>query len=380
MSAQSNGGEPLAGLRICFLAGTLGQGGAERQLFHMLDQLQRAGARVTLLCLTQGEFWERRIVELGVPCIWVGQKKSRLRRLFRIFQELRRDRPDIVQSQHFYTNLYAAVAGRASGLPAIGAIRSNVFGEVRDNGRVLGNLCLHLPHLLAVNSSAAIENALTRGIAPGKLWLVPNAVDVDRFHPDANKCAGKRDGAFQILSAGRMDALKRFDLVLRVIDRLRREARVPIRAVLAGDGPLRSSLEKQAAELNLLDCVEFRGQVADLAPLYRESDALLLASDQEGTPNVILEAMASGLAVVATAVGGIPGIITSGKNGFLAPPGEEEGLVNALLRLTESDTLRAEIGGQARAFAAASHAPSSVLTALGGLYRAALGFGAGSGT
>ena len=121
------------GLRICFLAGTLGQGGAERQLYYMLEELQQAGLRVTLLCLTQGEFWERRITELGVRCVWVGQKQSRLWRLFRIFQELRQERPDIVQSQHFYTNLYAAVAGRILGLPTIGAIRSDVFGEVRDN-------------------------------------------------------------------------------------------------------------------------------------------------------------------------------------------------------------------------------------------------------
>lgn len=375
MSAQSNGGEPLAGLRICFLAGTLGQGGAERQLFYMLDQLQRAGARVTLLCLTRGEFWERRITELGVRCVWVGQKKNRLWRLLRIFRELRRDRPDIVQSQHFYTNLYAAVAGRALGLPTIGAIRNNVFGEVRDNGPILGRLCLYLPRYLAANSAAAIRNAISMGVARDKLWLVPNAVDIERFHPAARISSG----VFRILSVGRMHAQKRVDLVLRVLAQLRSRTSVPMRAMLVGDGPLRASLEKQAAQLGLLDWVEFQGAVDDVAPLYRESDALILASDHEGTPNVILEAMASAVAVVATAVDGVPALITSGQNGILAPPGGEDGLVNALLRLTEDPALRDRLGSAARTFVAANHSPSSILETLGRLYRAVAGFGAGRG-
>jgi len=337
----------------------------------MLEQLQRAGLRVTLLCLTRGEFWERPIRELGVRCVWVGQKQSRLWRLVQICKEIRRARPDIVQSQHFYTNLYAAFAGRALGLPAIGAIRNNVFGEIRANGSVLGRLCLHLPRHLAANSSTGIQNAVFLGVPREKLWLVPNAVDIDRFRPETVKSSGP----FQILGVGRMHPQKRFDRVLRVLAQLRSRTSAPIRAVLVGDGPLRASLEKQAADLNLLDCVEFRSAVADIAPLYRESDALILASDHEGTPNVILEAMASELAVVATAVDGVPALITSGQTGFLTASGDEEGLANALLRLMEEPALRRHLGAQARTFVATNHAPSNVLKSLEGLYNAALGLG-----
>jgi len=344
-------------------------------LFYMLEQLRQAGLRVTLLCLTQGEFWERPIRELGVCCVWVGQKQSRVRRLVQIYKEIRRARPDIVQSQHFYTNLYAAFAGRALGLPTIGAIRNNVFGEIRGNGRVLGRLCLHLPRHLAANSSAGIQNALSLGVPREKLWLIPNAVDIDRFQSGANK----HSGPFQILGVGRMHSQKRFDRVLRVLAQLRSRTSVPIRAVLVGDGPLRSSLEKQAGDLNLLDCVEFRGIVADAAPLYREADALILASDHEGTPNVIMEAMASELAVVATAVDGVTALITSGRNGLLTPPGDETALVNALLSLMEDPPLRDRLGAQARTFVATNHAPSTVLKALERLYNAALGLSAGTG-
>src|SRR5262249_3601219 len=71
----------LAGLDICFIAGTLGQGGAERQLFYMLKALKENHSRVRLLCLTQREFWESRVEKLGIEIIWVGEHESRARRL-----------------------------------------------------------------------------------------------------------------------------------------------------------------------------------------------------------------------------------------------------------------------------------------------------------
>ena len=91
----------LNDLRICFIAGTLGQGGAERQLFYILQSLQRVGAKPHLLTLTKGEYWEKKIRQLEVPVTWVGRKQSRLRRMTRIVMEVRRQRPDLVQSHHF---------------------------------------------------------------------------------------------------------------------------------------------------------------------------------------------------------------------------------------------------------------------------------------
>lgn len=359
----------LSGLRICFLAGTLAQGGAERQLYHILEQLHRSGALVSLLCLTKGEFWEKRIADLGVPCIWVGQKQNRLYRLWKIYQELRRIRPAIVQSQHFYTNLYAAAAGRALGIPTIGAVRSDVYLEIQSNGRILGTACLRFPHFIAANSAAAIENAVRSGVARNRLWLIPNAVDTMRFHPAAS---AERSGLFRILSIGRMDALKRFDLVLKATARLRRLTGIATRLVLAGDGPLRKTLERQAAELGLSDTVEFPGAVADTAPLYRQADVFVLASDREGTPNVVLEAMASGLAVVATAAGGIPGLIANGENGILIPVGGEDELADALKSLSTDIERRRSLGDQAVDFVERIHAPEGVARALERLYQTAL--------
>src|SRR5882762_5849080 len=171
----------LANLKVCFIAGTLGQGGAERQLYYILRALHQSGASARLLCLTRGEFWEQKIRELGLSVTWVGQRGSKLLRLSRIVAALREQRPDVLQSQHFYTNLYAVAAARALGLREVGAIRCDGTSEVRDHGVVGGYLSLRAPRVMAVNSRAAIQNAIALGAVAERLCLLPNVVDTDHF-------------------------------------------------------------------------------------------------------------------------------------------------------------------------------------------------------
>src|ERR1035441_583066 len=123
----------LSKLKICFLAGTLGQGGAERQLFYILRALRQSGAAPRLLCLAQNEFWEDRIKNLGVPVTCVGQTRSKLKRLFQIIVELRKHPTQVLQSQHFYTNAYVAAAARALRLCGIGSLRGK--GGVKAGSR-----------------------------------------------------------------------------------------------------------------------------------------------------------------------------------------------------------------------------------------------------
>lgn len=358
----------LDGLKICLLAGTLGQGGAERQLFYIAQALLGAGAHPRVLCLTQGEHWEARIQNLGIPVVWVGKNPSRVARLSSVCRELRRDPPHIVQSQHFYTNLYAVGAARLLGLHEVGAIRSNVASEVKNNGHLLGRLSLQLPRTLAANSAAAIQAAIGQGIAPGRLHLLANVVDTERFRPQP-----RSSGEVRILSVGRMTREKRYDRLLEIAASARRQSKRQIRMILAGDGPLRPQLEAQAAQLGLFpDGVEFRGSQEDIAPLYRDADLFLLTSDYEGSPNVVLEAMASGLPVVATRVGGVPELVQDGVTGYMADPQATSRLAEALLELAEDEAKRREFGARARAFVEQRHAPAGLPAALKRIYAAAL--------
>ncbi len=361
----------LSKLNICFLAGTLGQGGAERQLYYILRTLREQGATVRLLSLSQGEFWEAKIRALGIPVTWVGQSTSRLIRLFRILALLRRDPPDVFQSQHFYTNPYVAAAARLLRIPSVGAIRSHLTQEIRKVGH-LSSLALRLPRIVAANSLAAINGAQARGLAREQLYYLPNVVNTECFSlPTVTK---EMKGYIQIIAVGRLINEKRIDRFLEVIAELYKQSTISLRARIVGDGPQRGFLEQYARQLNLVpDLVEFSGKVSDTERIYKESDILLLTSDWEGTPNVVLEAMASGVPVVATNVGDVPEIIEDGRTGFLVEPDDTAAIIDATARLIQDFSLRRKIGTQARAHIMEHYSLSRLPQYLYDLYARVLG-------
>jgi glycosyltransferase involved in cell wall biosynthesis len=130
---------------------------------------------------------------------------------------------------------------------------------------------------------------------------------------------------------------------------LAREGAPPFELRLAGEGHLRARLEEQAARLGIADRVRFLGLVADMPAFYQGLDVFVLPSvSTEGLPLTVLEAMASGLPVVATTVGGTPEAITDGESGLLAPPGDAGALAVALRRVLDDEALRGRLGAAAR--------------------------------
>jgi glycosyltransferase involved in cell wall biosynthesis len=247
----------------------------------------------------------------------------------------------------------------------VGAIRSDGLAEVRANGAVFGRLGLHAPRTIAANSKAAIRNAIRMGVPPARLELLPNVVDCDHFRPAARR----EDGPVRLLAVGRLAGMKRLDLLLAVVADLRRRSARELRLTLVGDGPCRPQLERQAADLGLLPhMVRFAGPVEDVAPHYREADVLVLTSDWEGTPNVVLEAMASGLPVVATSVGGVPDVVSDRQTGYLVPQGDVNAIASALLPLVHDAELREDLGRRARQFIIANHSRQRMPAILQTLY------------
>lgn len=360
----------LSQLSVCFIAGSLGQGGAERQLYYMLRALKAEGTRLHVLCLSQGEFWEAPIRALGVPVTWVGASASKLGRLGRIVQWVRREQPDIVQSQLFYTNLYATAAARFAGAYEIGAIRNNLTSELGQGGRLLGYLSLHLPRFLAANSRLAIRNAQAAGVSAARLHFLANVVDTEYFTPPLQ---ASQEGPFRILTVGRLVRQKRLDRFIDVLATLRQQSRCEVRGIIVGgerrDRTLRLALEKQGRESGVFPGVlEFRGEVADMRSVYQEADCLLLTSDWEGTPNVVLEAMAAGLPVIGTRVGGVPDLVEDGTSGYLVDHVDKKGLVAHLKALAEDRSVGERLGKQARQFVHVNHALHRLPQSLESLY------------
>ncbi len=355
----------LSHLRISFVAGTLAQGGSERQLYYMARSLARAGAATQVLCLTQGEFWQDKIEAAGVQVQWVGRNPSKLARLAAIIKEVRRFRPSVLQSQHFYTNPYVLFAARWLGVPEVGAIRSATNWAVVRNAAFLRKFSLLRLRHIAANSRQSIDEAIQLGVPAERLTLLPNVIDLSLFHPPADAPAGP----IELLSVGRLGPEKRHDIFLKVLAGARARSTYPVTGRIVGSGALRETLEKQAAGLGLTsEVLTFSGSVADMPAVYQKAGMLVLSSDHEGSPNVVLEAMASGLPVVATRVGGVPDLVEHERTGLICPRGDDAALCEAVLRLTDNPDLRRAMGERARCVTEESHSDSLLPLWLRDLY------------
>lgn len=195
--------------------------------------------------------------------------------------------------------------------------------------------------------SADLEKRVRR-IHPGvTIDVIPNGVDLEEFHPPA---VPSRAGPVVIMTVTRLISRKRVDVLLAAAARLREKTPVPFRVDIVGDGVERPFLESLAQTLGLKDLVRFHGNVdhEGLADVYRRGDIFVLPSLAEGMPNVLLEALASGLPLVATDTGGSLELILPDINGFIVPKGDTDALAERLKVLLERPDLRAAFGRQSR--------------------------------
>jgi len=180
---------------------------------------------------------------------------------------------------------------------------------------------------------------------------------------------GINAGARVILSVGRFSREKAQDDLLRAFEILRRASDIPTVLVLVGDGPERPRLTAMVREYGLEPAVIFAGQQREVAPFYALADILALPSHSEGSPNVLLEAMAAGVPVVATAVGGVPEIVTHEQNALIVPPRHPAQLAEALHRLLKDPNLGSRLAVNASSHLAACYTPDIYYRTLAGLYR-----------
>lgn len=326
-------------------------GGAERQLLYMLKSLANTDVDPEVLCLTKGEALESEIDRMGIRVRWIGSNPGRIVRLGRLIRELRSSGAEVIQSSHFYTNIYAGFAGRALGIPSIGAIRSDLASEIRLHGR-LGKLQLKAPAFLIANTELARDRALKLGIAAERIEFVRNVVETRT----RNGVPSTSDGELNLLFVGRLDRNKRPDAFVRLAAALTRK--FPERALrfsLAGDGEMMPEIRAMTRDLGLpSERLELLGQRKCMDEIYRRADILVSTSVREGTSNVLLEAMAYGIPVVATAVGGTPEIISE-ERGILVDPDDEQSILSAAEELMNDGEKRRKLGENGKDFVSRNH-------------------------
>ena len=336
-------------LRVSLIAGSLGIGGAEKQLVYQTRVLKEAGVDVRIYCLTQKEYFESALLSIGVRPIWVGRYKNPILRIISMIAAMRPHKPHIVHSTHFFTNIYAAIVARVYQSVSIGSIRNDTAESLRRN-RIWGRWLVRSPSALVANSNAARRSARPYVRDPEKVFMIPNVVDLSEFDrrvapPDAQFTA--RNGPTAVAVA-RLVKAKRLDRFLSALAMARKQC-PDLMGVIVGEGPERAPLENLAQTLGLLpEGIKFLGRRTDVPAIISHCEMFVLTSEYEGFPNVILEAMAAGLPVVTTPAGEASSIVDHGYTGFVVPPDNPEYLADRLIKLARSPDLRSQMGEEGR--------------------------------
>jgi glycosyltransferase involved in cell wall biosynthesis len=321
-------------------------------LLHLVAALIEAGHEPGVFSLTRGESTEAALRELGVAPMWVGQSQQPAIRTARLLAALTRFRPQIVQSAHFFVNLYVTIAGRVHGALAIGAIRSDLEYEYLTHGRWARPLLIAPPDLIT-NSWCGRRAAIARGRREHTVHVVPNAISLAQFDAQAGQSVSRAPlGPGPIaLAVASLLPVKRLDRFIRALAQARRVC-PDLRGRILGDGPERSRLEALAASLGLSAAdLDFTGARDDVPAQLAQAAFLVLTSDHEGFPNAILEAMAAGRPVIATPCGDVPELVRSGANGFVVGFDNVDEMATRMVQLATDVELRVLQGTLARRMA-----------------------------
>lgn len=342
----------------------LSTGGLENGLVNIINRSPPDRYRHVVICLTTADEFVQRFTAKDVQVIALGKRPGYDMRCYRRLRRLLRElRPDIIHSRNMAA-LEAQLCG--IGLPNVKRVHGEHGREVNDidgsNWKYLlfrKFMRLFVDRYIAV--SRDLENWLisTVGVSASKVRQIYNGVDHREFVPQSVKPSAllpqqwrDLDGIVVVGTVGRLTPVKDQQLLLRAVATLRRDhpgLGNRLRLLVVGDGPLYPALSRMVDELALQDVAWLAGDRNDVALLLHVMDIFVLPSLGEGISNTVLEAMASGLPVIATAVGGNVELVEEGFNGRLIPSGNCQALAGAMAYLITESEERARLGANARA-------------------------------
>lgn len=346
-------------IRIMFVIDSLGIGGSERQFIELVRRIDRARYNPMVICLSRNaEMLEE---ASNVPALLLKRRtKQDLSLIWRLAGAMRTQKIEIVQSYLWLANCYARVAARLAGVPiVVSSVRGIEYTTSSWKGRLrwaADRLLARTTGAIVVNSKAMRHYLMENGFDAAKIRVIYNGVDNDGLDEGIDVGQAKESLALNPMDpavgiCARLEPVKDHRTFLLAAKSVL-EAFPKTNFVLLGDGPLRGALERFADELNIRSSVIFTGMVSNgISKALAALDVSVLCSKHESFPNVVLESMALGKPVVATAVGGCSELVVNGETGILVSSQDAAQLAEAIVHLLRDRALAKRIGeqGQQRA-------------------------------
>jgi sugar transferase (PEP-CTERM/EpsH1 system associated) len=358
----------------------LDTGGMERIVVSLInatcDRYRHALITLTGFGVLRGE-----IDNTVTACLSLEKKPGKdWRCYFRLWRALRALKPDLVQTYNVGTLDLALVVKLAGVHRLVHAEHGRDASDPRGENPKYCRLRRWMAPLIEryVVVSPDLQSWLTdrAGIRPSKVVYIANGIDAATFNVPRLESESRRQlgdfappGSVLIGHVARLDKVKDQAGLISAFKLLREEAgHADCRLIIVGEGPQREALERQIVQLGLVETVRLLGNRDDVAELLAECNVFVLSSIAEGMPVTLMEAMATGLPVVATNVGGVASVVEDRVTGTLVPAGDQHAMAEALSAYVADETLRRQHGDAGCARVAAQFSLSTMVAAYVALY------------
>lgn len=353
-------------IRVLEVLASLKRAGAERMAVSLACRLDRSRFETAVVSLFDAfpEGLEPVLAEAGIETWHLGKHPGfDPRMVARLFRVMRAFRPTVVHT-HSYVLRYSLPAGLAARAAAmVHTVHNLAAKEVDVGGRLIHRVAFRR-RVAAVAVGEQVRRSFRELYGAEPAATIPNGIDADAFRRPGARQQWRQENGFAegdilIVSVARLEPQKNPLGLIESFAQAFGDGRGP-RLLLAGEGSLREAAREYAARRGVGERVHFLGVRAEVAEMLAACDVFALSSHWEGNPLAVMEAMAAGLPVVATAVGSVPELVTDGETGLLVPPGEERAFAAALACLARDPGRRHELGVAAGKRAAAFSVDSMV--------------------
>lgn len=362
-SEENSVTEVSNGLKILGCITELDVGGAEKAFVRILTGLKSKGWSVRAVSLRDAGPLSDDLRQAGisVDALQCGGIAD-----FRAFWRLKRlvqsSSPDVVLSFLHQANFYARLTARrygssavVSGIRVADRRKSITWPDRWTSGRV--------DQYVGVSREVMRQHSEWCGLKDGQCCWIPNGVDLPVAIDEAKRVTDR------LLFVGRLTQQKSPQTLLNALSVVRRQGML-LTLQIVGSGPLQAELEQQVRDLGLSHAVEFLGHRSDVPEIMQQATALVLPSQWEGMPNVVLEAMANGLPVIASDIHGIRDVVVNGKTGVLVPTGDSTLMADAIANVVGNADLRSSLASAAAMEVAKKYDWESVVSSYDDLLRA----------